>query len=44
MDLSLQHPQEDEFVWCMQGQPSPYLTLAFPNRPPPHERYWDWSS
>jgi omega-hydroxy-beta-dihydromenaquinone-9 sulfotransferase len=41
MDLSLHHPQEDEFVWCMQGQPSPYLTLAFPNRPPQHERYRD---
>jgi hypothetical protein len=41
MDLSLHHPQEDEFVWCMQGQPSPYLTLAFPNRPPQHERYLD---
>jgi omega-hydroxy-beta-dihydromenaquinone-9 sulfotransferase len=41
MDLSLHHPQEDEFVWIMQGQPSPYLTLAFPNRPPQHERYLD---
>ncbi len=41
MDLSLNHPQEDEFVWCMQGQPSPYLTLAFPNRPPQFERYLD---
>lgn len=41
MDLSLHHPQEDEFVWCMLGQPSPYLTLAFPNRPPRHERYLD---
>jgi omega-hydroxy-beta-dihydromenaquinone-9 sulfotransferase len=41
MDLSLHHPQEDEFVWCMQGQPSPYLTIAFPNRPPAHERYMD---
>lgn len=41
MDLSLHHPQEDEFVWCMLGQPSPYLTLAFPNRPPQHERYLD---
>ncbi|SOJ55995.1 hypothetical protein MSIMFB_03472 [Mycobacterium simulans] len=39
MDLSLQHPQEDEFVWCMLGQPSPYLTIAFPNRPPQYERY-----
>ena len=41
MDLSLHHPQEDEFVWCMLGQPSPYLTLAFPNRPPQYERYLD---
>jgi omega-hydroxy-beta-dihydromenaquinone-9 sulfotransferase len=41
MDSSLHHPQEDEFVWVMQGQPSPYLTLAFPNRPPVHERYLD---
>ena len=41
MDLSLHHPQEDEFVWCMQGQPSPYLTIAFPNRPLQHERYLD---
>ncbi|HTX95347.1 MAG TPA: sulfotransferase [Mycobacterium sp.] len=41
MDSSLNHPQEDEFVWVMQGQPSPYLTLAFPNRPPEHERYLD---
>jgi omega-hydroxy-beta-dihydromenaquinone-9 sulfotransferase len=39
MDSSLYHPQEDEFVWIMQGQPSPYLTLAFPNRPREHERY-----
>lgn len=41
MDLSLHHPQEDEFVWCMLGQPSPYLTIAFPNRPPQDERYMD---
>ncbi|BBX96994.1 sulfotransferase family protein [Mycobacterium lacus] len=41
MALSLQHPQEDEFVWCMLGQPSPYLTIAFPNRPPQDERYLD---
>ncbi len=27
-------PQEDEFALCMMGQPSPYLTIAFPNRPP----------
>jgi omega-hydroxy-beta-dihydromenaquinone-9 sulfotransferase len=41
MDSSLHHPQEDEFVWCMQGQPSPYLFIAFPNRPPQYERYLD---
>lgn len=41
MDLSLHHPQEDEFVWCMQGLPSPYLTIAFPNRPPQYEEYLD---
>jgi hypothetical protein len=27
-------PQEDEFALCMMGQPSPYLKIAFPNRPP----------
>lgn len=27
-------PQEDEFALCMMGQPSPYLTIAFPNDPP----------
>jgi hypothetical protein len=27
-------PQEDEFALCMLGQPSPYLSIAFPNRPP----------
>jgi hypothetical protein len=27
-------PQEDEFALCMLGQPSPYLTIAFPNHPP----------
>jgi membrane-bound metal-dependent hydrolase YbcI (DUF457 family) len=28
-------PQEDEFALCLTGQPSPYLAIAFPNRPPP---------
>jgi hypothetical protein len=27
-------PQEDEFALCMLGQPSPYLTIAFPNNAP----------
>ena len=29
-------PQEDEFALCMMGQPSPYLKIAFPNRPEPY--------
>lgn len=41
MDFSLRHPAEDEFALCMLGQPSPYLTLAFPNRVPQRERYMD---
>jgi hypothetical protein len=41
MELSLEHPQEDEFVLCMLGQPSPYLTIAFPNRPQQDLRYLD---
>src|SRR4051794_11580276 len=27
-------PQEDEFALCLLGQPSPYLSIAFPNRAP----------
>lgn len=38
MDLSVQHPQEDEFALCMLGQPSLYLTMGFPNRPTQGER------
>ena len=34
-------PQEDEFALCMMGQPSPYLTIAFPNRPPQFSEYLD---
>src|SRR5712692_7205415 len=33
-------PQEDEFALCMIGQPSPYLTIAFPNRPPQYSEYF----
>jgi hypothetical protein len=29
-----ERPQEDEFALGMMGLPSPYLTIAFPNRPP----------
>ena len=34
MPTGWDRPQEDEFALCMMGQPSPYLTIAFPNRPP----------
>jgi hypothetical protein len=34
-------PQEDEFALCMLGLPSPYLTIAFPNRPPQYSEYLD---
>jgi hypothetical protein len=34
-------PQEDEFALCMMGLPSPYLTIAFPNRPPQYPEYLD---
>ena len=36
------HPQEDEFALCNLGAPSPYLKLAFPNRPSPYENYLDF--
>ncbi|MBN2131371.1 MAG: sulfotransferase [Sedimentisphaerales bacterium] len=41
MKLSWEHPQEDEFALCNMGVPSPYLTMAFPNRPPQHQDYLD---
>jgi omega-hydroxy-beta-dihydromenaquinone-9 sulfotransferase len=34
-------PQEDEFALCMMGQPSPYLTIGFPNHPPVFDEYFD---
>ncbi len=34
-------PQEDEFALCMLGLPSPYLTIAFPDRPPQDQKYLD---
>jgi hypothetical protein len=32
MAAGWERPQEDEFALCMLGLPSPYLTVAFPNR------------
>jgi hypothetical protein len=34
MSVGWERPQEDEFALCLLGQPSPYLDIAFPNRPP----------
>ncbi|MGO8688205.1 MAG: sulfotransferase family protein [Thermoguttaceae bacterium] len=34
-------PQEDEFALCNMGGRSPYLTMAFPNRPPQDQEYFD---
>ena len=41
MKAGFDRPQEDEFALCMMGQPSPYLTIAFPNRPPQSGEYLD---
>jgi hypothetical protein len=35
MAMGWDRPQEDEFALCNLGQPSPYLAIAFPNRPSP---------
>ncbi|MBN2477118.1 MAG: sulfotransferase [Pirellulales bacterium] len=39
MPLGFDRPQEDEFALCNLGVPSPYLTIAFPNRPPQDQPY-----
>ena len=41
MKVGFDRPQEDEFAMCMLGLPSPYLTIAFPNRPPQDQEYLD---
>lgn len=41
MAAGWQRPQEDEFALCMMGQPSPYLTIGFPNHPPQYPEYLD---
>lgn len=41
MTVGMDRPQEDEFALCMMGQPSPYLTIAFPNRPPQDQDAYD---
>jgi hypothetical protein len=41
MKAGFDRPQEDEFALCMLGQPSPYLTIAFPNNPPQCQEFLD---
>jgi len=41
MALGWDRPQEDEFALCNLGIPSPYRTIAFPNRPPQNSEYLD---
>jgi omega-hydroxy-beta-dihydromenaquinone-9 sulfotransferase len=41
MPAGFDRPQEDEFALCMLGQPSPYWTIAFPNRSPQGDEYLD---
>jgi hypothetical protein len=41
MPFTLESPQEDEFALCNLGLPSPYLSIAFPNRPPQDAEYAD---
>jgi hypothetical protein len=43
MAAGFERPQEDEFALCMLGAPSPYLTIAFPNRPPQCQEYLDFA-
>jgi hypothetical protein len=39
MKMGYDRPQEDEFALCMLGQPSPYLTIAFPNHLPQDQEF-----
>ncbi len=41
MAFGWNRPQEDEFALCNMGVRSPYLMLAFPNRPPQDQEYFE---
>jgi hypothetical protein len=41
MAIGWDRPQEDEFALCILGLPSPYNTIAFPNRGPQFGEYLD---
>ena len=42
MPLGFDRPQEDEFALCNLGAGSPYATIAFANRPPQGQEYFDF--
>ncbi|MFO0968693.1 MAG: sulfotransferase [Gemmataceae bacterium] len=42
MKAGFDKPQEEEFALCMLGQPSPYLTIAFPARKPICQEWLDF--
>lgn len=42
MAVAWDKPQEDEFALALLGVPSPYNSIAFPNRPPMDEDYLDF--
>lgn len=44
MDAGWEKPQEDEFALAMMGLPSPYQTIAFPNRRSHDQDYEDVES
>jgi hypothetical protein len=39
--MGFDRPQEDEAALCLRGQPSPFLTVAFPSRSPMDPDYAD---
>ena len=41
MEFGWDRPQEDEFALCSMGEGTPYRTIAFPNRPPQDQEYFD---
>jgi hypothetical protein len=41
VEMGWDRPQEDEFALCNLGVPSPYLSMAFPNRPPQFQEYYE---
>ncbi|MFQ5591340.1 MAG: sulfotransferase [Phycisphaerae bacterium] len=44
LPLGLARPQEDEFAVCIMGVASPYLAIAFPNKPLQFVEYLDLES